>query len=83
MVNIMVNIMVGKYTMFTGRRVKNKSWVSFAEGPYKRDDILQKRPIFIDGQVTNVYSRKCGYGVATVSRMDKLTGLFCRISSLL
>jgi len=25
----------------------------------------------------------CTYGVATVSRIDKITGLFCRISSLL
>ena len=25
----------------------------------------------------------CGYGVATVSRIDKIKGLFCRMSSLL
>jgi len=28
-------------------------------------------------------SNLAGYGVATVSRIDKIIGLFCRISSLL
>jgi len=27
--------------------------------------------------------RECRYGVATVSRIDQIIGLFCRISSLL
>jgi len=29
------------------------------------------------------YVGRCAYGVATVSRIDKIIGLFCRISSLL
>ena len=29
------------------------------------------------------FGRVCDYGVATVSRIDKIIGLFCRISSLL
>jgi len=39
---------------------------------------------------THTFARACGthvyinaYGVATVSRIDKIIGLFCRISSLL
>jgi len=61
-----------------------KLQVSFAEEPYKRDDILQKRPIIL--RVLIQLEDRMGiftYGVATVSRIDKIIGLFCRISSFL
>jgi len=32
--------------------------------------------------IVRVQAVTSGYGVATVSRIDKITGLFCRISSL-
>ena len=32
---------------------------------------------------THEFAYTYGYGVATISRIDKITGLFCRISSLL
>ena len=32
---------------------------------------------------TSIFQKLARYGVATVSRIDKITGLFCRISSLL
>jgi len=35
------------------------------------------------GVVTHVRVRQSSYGVATVSRIDKIIGLFCKISSLL
>ena len=53
--------------------------VCFAKKPYKRDDILKKRPIILSILLTVANP----YGVATVSRIEKIIGLFCRISSLL
>jgi len=64
-----------------------KLQVSFAKEPYKRDDILQKR--FINSQLATKstpqhhYRADFYHGVATISRLLKITGLFCRISSLL
>ena len=96
-----------------------KMIVSFAKEPYKRDDILQKRPIILRTQLTvatpyhtlesihytytthlihiphtpmNIYLRDSDtytthlniphtpdtYGVALVSRIDKMIGLFCK-----
>jgi len=51
-----------------------KLQVSFAKEPYKRDDILQKRPTIL------VYftCQSMDYGLALVSRIDKITGLFCK-----
>ena len=34
-------------------------------------------------KIEYTHIRVLRYGVATVSRIDKITGLFCRISSLL
>ena len=53
--------------------------VSFAKEPYKTDNILQKNPIIV---YMKRFERLC-YGVATISRLLKIMGLFCRISSLL
>jgi len=36
----------------------------------------------VKGQYRQRYCRVEWYGVATVSRIDKIIGLFCRISSL-
>ena len=57
-----------------------KLQVSFAKEPCKRDDILQKRPIILSSLL---HSHMSHYGVATCSRLVKIIGLFCRISSLL
>jgi len=56
-----------------------KVQVAFAKEPYKRDDILQKRPIIL----RRLLIVATPYGVATTSRRLKIIGLFCRISSLL
>jgi len=54
--------------------------VSFAKEPYKRDYILQKRPmIWNPAQFVELY----WYGVATSSRPLTITGLFWRILSVL
>ena len=49
----------------------------WAKEPYKTDYFLQKRPI------TTPYAPMCvhkgGYGVATISGLLKMIGLFCRI----
>ena len=67
-------------------------YVSFAKEPYKKDDVPQKRPIILRSllivatplrihlfccqtQFTCVVSI---YGVASVSRIDKIIGLFCK-----
>jgi len=61
-----------------------------AKEPYKRDDILQKRPIILRSLL--IFDTWCQriflnsnhrYGVATISMLLKIVGLFCRISSLL
>ena len=57
-----------------------KLQVSFAKEPYKRDNILQKRPTI---EYSTWVKRIGCYGVATVSSIDQITGLFCRILSLL
>jgi len=49
-----------------------KLHVSFAKEPYKRDYILQKRPIH------NRVRHTLGYGVATISRFLKITCLLCK-----
>jgi len=58
-----------------------KMYVSFAKEPNKRDDILQKRPI-IESMLLTVATPDCledtGYGVAAVSRIDSIIGLFCK-----
>jgi len=63
------------------RLLKNK--VSFAKEPYKRDDILQKRPIILRSQriVATPYliTWRITYVVATISRLLEIIGLFCRI----
>ena len=53
-------------------------YVSFAKEPYKRDDILQKRPVILKSLLLVVKTRET-YGVATISRLLKIIGLFCRI----
>ena len=80
-----------------------KLQVSFAKEPYKRDYILQKRPIILRSLLIAATPYMCEclfpqpslefqmsvqapiymYGVATVSKIDKIIGLFCRIASLL
>jgi len=54
-----------------------KLQVSFAKEPYKRDDILQKRPIILRREYETTF------WVATISGLLKIVGLFCRISCLL
>jgi len=56
-----------------------KSYVSFAGYNIVYRALLQKSPI---KETISVCSR-CKYGVATMCRLLKITGLFCRISSLL
>jgi len=56
-----------------------KSQVSFAKESYKRDDILQKRPM----NLRSLLIVATLYGVATSSRLLEMIGLVCRISSLL
>ena len=59
--------------------------------PYKRDDILQKRLIICIDPTEGVHfyvELSCAHssqlcGVAIVSRIDTIIGLFCRISSFL
>jgi len=58
-----------------------KLQVSFANEPYKRDDILQKRPIILSKNKD--HDIFFSYGVATSSRLLKIVCLFCRILSLL
>ena len=74
-----------------------KLYVSFAKEPYKRDDILQKRPVSLSIlliKATPQYSQRVPWvlgwennpsywGVATLSRLLKIIGLFCRIHFLL
>jgi len=56
-----------------------KSQVSFAKESYKRDDILQKRPM----NLRSLLIVATLYGVATSSRLLEITGLFFRILCLL
>jgi len=41
--------------------------------------------VYSTEEVVNIFSVRhaCAYGVATVSSIDKIIGLFCRMSSLL
>ena len=76
-----------------------KIYVSFAKEPYKKDDILQKRPVTsrsllivatpyelwlrallwaLENATGGVTGLTIGYGVATISRLLKIIGLFCR-----
>ena len=48
-----------------------KLQVSFAKEPYKRDDILQKRRLVHVPMTMR-------YGVATISRLLKITGPFAK-----
>jgi len=57
--------------------------VSFAKEPNKRDYILQKRPIMYIMCLMRHGSWDMRCGVATISRLLQIIGLFCRISSLL
>jgi len=54
--------------------------VSFAKEPYKRDDILQKRPIILWSLLIVGQSKRylIRYGVATISKLLKMIGLFCK-----
>ena len=66
--------------------------VSFAKEPYKRDDILQKRALIVrrllivgtayvcveQTMYTNTYQMRLCYGVATMSRLLKTGGPFCK-----
>ena len=51
-----------------------KLQVSLAKETYKRDDILQKRPILLSVLLTVATP----YGLATISRLLKILGLFCK-----
>jgi len=51
-----------------------KSQVSFVKETYKRDDILQKRPIIL----RSLLIVATPYGVAIMSRLLKIIGLFCK-----
>ena len=55
-----------------------KLLVSFAKEPYKRDNILQKRPIILSILLTIAtpyLNHAHMYGVATISRLRKIIGL--------
>jgi len=52
----------------------DKLRVSFAKEPYKRDDILQKRPIYSHLLIECEFV----YGVNLVSRIDKLRVSFAK-----
>jgi len=57
------------------------SWklqVAFAKEPYQRDYILQKRPVILSSLLNATAEVWC-YGVATISRLREITGLFCKI----
>ena len=68
-----------------------KSQVSFAKEPHKRDYILQKRPVIlrslqiVAAPYAYVHTHICtyAYGVATISRLLKIIGLFCRTVSFI
>jgi len=71
--------------------------VSLAKEPYKRDHILQKRPVVLKEPLYTLICIHCGggrrsactchetqraerhYKVATISRLLRNIGLFCRI----
>ena len=55
-----------------------KLYASFAKEPCKRDYILPKRPVTL----RSLLIVATPYVVTTVSRIDKIIGLFCRIASL-
>jgi hypothetical protein len=46
-------------------------------------DMCLTNHVLVQHIITNVYRYIMEYGVATVSRIDKIIGLFCRIMSLL
>jgi len=45
---------------------------------FKRDNILQKRPIILRSLLIVATSYAKAYGVATISGLLKITGLFCK-----
>jgi len=58
-----------------------KLQVPFAKEPYERDNILQKRPIIDPTDRSHpicVVDQSLCYGVALVSRIDKMTDVFCK-----
>ena len=62
--------------------------VSFAKELYKRDDILQKRPMHTPPRALHTHPRAQKFRDSILSRFCitcilKIIGLFCRISSLL
>jgi len=52
----------------------SKSLVSVAKEPYKREHILQKMPIILRCLLIVAFR----YGVASISRPLKISGLFCK-----
>jgi len=56
-----------------------KLYVSFAKEPYKRDDILQKRPVILRSLliVANPYQISDKSAIGLTSE-DKIIGLFCK-----
>jgi len=51
---------------------------AFAKEPYKRDDILQKRPVILLMQQIRARVAAPCYRAALVSRIDTIVGLFCK-----
>ena len=60
-----------------------KLQVSFAKEPYKRDDILQKRPIILSILLTVTTPYLYYSDIYTIQMQPKIIGIFSRISSLL
>jgi len=63
-----------------------KLWVFFAGYRLFYRALLQRRPVILRSQKCTVYTTIMSiyhYGVATISRLLKIKGLFCRISSVL
>ena len=62
------------------------SWHICEKEPYKRDCILEKRPIFLRSllivatpyEYVLAHMWRRGYGVATISRLPKNIGIFCK-----
>ena len=57
--------------------------VSYAEYRLFYRALLQKRPIILRSLLMHLNVTQLYYGVASISRLLKIIGLLCRVSSLL
>jgi len=73
------NLMCMQYKYGTELVGSSTLQVTFAKEPYKRDYILQKRPVILYMAQNYTNDAQTWYGVATISRLLKNIVLFCRI----